>query len=93
MARSESAVTEDDPEAYHIEYVEGSDGTRLVVSTDRITVTVEGDAEEMRRQFEEYQAAALGLPSDALRESVEEYPMPDPDELESVTPGEVYDDG
>ena len=43
MARSESTVTEADPEEYHIEYVEGCDETRLVVTTDRVTVTIEGE--------------------------------------------------
>lgn len=88
MARSESAVTAADE--YHIEYAENAEEARLVVRTETVTVTVEGEPEEVHRQFVDYQAEALHLPSDALEEAVADLPMPDPDDLESVPADEFY---
>lgn len=89
MARSESVAM--GPTEYHIEYDEGSDRAELLVQTDEVTVTIEGDPDEVRRQFEQYHAKALHTTPEELAAEVETYPMPDPDELESVPAEEFYE--
>lgn len=89
MARSESIATNADE--YHIEYTEGRDHAELIVQTDGVTVTIEGDPEEVHQQFERYQAAALNTTPEELA-AVEEYPMPNLDELESVPAETFYDE-
>jgi hypothetical protein len=78
-------------EEHHIEYTEGNDHAELLVQTDGVTITVEGDPEEVQRQFEQHYAEALNTTPEELA-AVDEYPMPDLDELESIPAEEFYDE-
>lgn len=89
MPPSESIATNADE--YHIEYAEGSDHAELLVQTDGVTITVEGDPEEVHRQFEQHYADAVNTTPKELAAAVEEYPMPDSGELESVSAEEFYE--
>lgn len=88
MSRREFIATNADE--YHIEYVEGKGHAELVVQRDDVTITVEGDPEEVQRQFEQHYAEAVNTTPEELAEAIEEYPMPDPDELESIPAEEFY---
>ena len=89
MAQSESTVTE--TEEYHVEYVGGGDEHRLVVQTPAVTITVEGESEEVRRQFEQQYAAAVGRTPEEIEPAVTGRSMPEPDELDSMSAGKFYD--
>jgi hypothetical protein len=56
-----------------------------------VTITIEADPEEVHRQFEHHYADAVDATPEKVA-AVEEYPMPDPDELESVPAEEFYDE-
>lgn len=88
MAGSEATAIEVDE--YDVEYVGGGDEHRLVVDTPDVTITVEGDPEAGRRQFQRHYAAAVGRAPEELESAVEPHPMPDPDELDSFPAGEFY---
>lgn len=88
VSRSESEAT--NAEDHHVEYVEGSDHAELLVRRDGLTVTVEGDPEEVRRHFERHYADAVDATPEAVAADVESYPMPDLGELESIPAAEFY---
>lgn len=88
MAQSRSITA--DAEEHHVEYVEGGDHAELLVRTDDVTITVEGDPEEVRRHFERHYADAVNATPEALAADVESHPMPDLDELESIPAAEFY---
>lgn len=56
-----------------------------------MTVTIEGDPEKVHRQFERYYAEAVNTTPEELAAAVDDYPMPDLDELESVPADEFYE--
>lgn len=88
MARSETAVTDSDE--HHIEYTEGNEQSTLIVRTPTVTITIEGDPEEVRREFERHYADAVNEPPEEMGNAIEGYPMPDPDDLDSVPAEEFY---
>lgn len=88
MVRSETAV--DGSDERHIEYTEGSERSTLVVRTPAVTITIEGDPEEVRREFERHYADAVNEPLEEIADAVESYSMPDPEDLDSVPAEEFY---
>lgn len=88
MARSETAVTDSDER--HIEYTEGNEQSTLIVRTPMVTITIEGDPEEVQREFERHYADAVNEPPEEIGNAIEGYPMPDPDDLDSVPAEEFY---
>ena len=50
------------------------------------------DPDEFEERFLEALAEDTGQTPEEIREAVESYPMPDPDELETVPAEEFYDD-
>jgi hypothetical protein len=88
MARPETAVNDSDER--HIEYTEGSERSTLVVRTPAVTITIEGDPEEVRREFERHYADAVDEPPEEIADAVGSYSMPDADDLDSVSAEEFY---
>lgn len=86
MARSRSTVPTADE--YRFEYTESDEEAQLVVRTDKVTVTIDGEPEAVHRQFREQQAAALDLSPEELDAVIRGLPMPELDDLESVPPPE-----
>jgi hypothetical protein len=50
---------------------------RLVIRENGVTVTIEGDADEVRRRYHEHMANALDSTVDEFTASADEYPHPE----------------
>lgn len=92
MAQSDDTqLTADDERREHREGELPEGEARLVVRENDVTVTIEGDAEEVRRRYREHMANALDTTVEELTADVEEYPHPDFGE--GLVPAEeFYDD-
>lgn len=64
---------------------------RLVIRENGVTVTIEGDADEVRRRYHEHMANALDTTVDEFTASADEYPHPEFGEG-LVSADEFYDD-
>lgn len=64
---------------------------RLVIHESGVTVTIEGDADEVRRRYHEHMANALDTTVDEFTASADEYPHPEFGEG-LVSADEFYDD-
>ena len=50
---------------------------RLIIQENGVTVTIEGDADEVRRRYHEHMANALDTTVDEFTASDDEYPHPE----------------
>lgn len=50
---------------------------RLIVRENDVTITIEGDAKEVRRRYHEHMANALDTTVEELTADVEDYPHPE----------------
>lgn len=78
MAQSDdtplSADGDEDREQRDGELSEGE--ARLVIRENDVTVTIEGDSQEVRRRYHEHMANALDTTVEELTADVEDYPHP-----------------
>lgn len=90
MARSQTALNGSDE--HHIEYSEESGQGTLVVRTSAVTITIEGDREEVRRAFERHYAEAVDESPEEIADALDTYPMPAPEDLDSIPADEFYEE-
>lgn len=69
-----------------------ADARLTLPGPDGERVTLVGDADDLRRRLDKILAWESGETADERRERVDEYPMPDPDDLETVPADEFYSD-